>query len=139
MTFYFLISAIILCMVMSIRTLFIADKNQKRFSIETLFWIANLYGTILIGFALIYLLFELRNYSVIIDSGMRINGNFIQQLETSFYFSAMTMFSVGYGDVSPIGIGRLIATIQAFIGYTLPAAFVIRTVIDIEHQDRPGK
>ncbi len=85
---------------------------------------------------MIYLLFELRNHMVILDGGNRVTGDFFQQMETSFYFSAMTMFSVGYGDISPIGIGRMIATIQAFIGYTLPVAFVIRTVIDYEEKNR---
>ena len=57
------------CMTMSIRTLFLADSEQKRFSIENLLWLGNLYTTILVGFALIYLLFELQNYSVILDKG----------------------------------------------------------------------
>jgi potassium channel LctB len=76
---------------------------------------------------------------VILDMGNRLDGTFYEQLKTSFYFSAMTMFSVGYGDIAPIGMGRMIATIQAFIGYTLPAAFVIRTVIDLEQKDRKDK
>ncbi|WP_233522652.1 potassium channel family protein [Peribacillus glennii] len=121
---------------MSIRTIFIEEKGEQKFSLENLIWIANLYGTILIGFAMIFLLFELNHYAVILDSGMRVPDDFFKQLETSFYFSAMTMFSVGYGDVSPIGIGRIISAIEAFIGYTLPAAFLIRTVIDFEQQER---
>ncbi|MDQ0220822.1 two pore domain potassium channel family protein [Peribacillus cavernae] len=136
MPFYLLMVLIIWCMVMSIRTIFIEEKSKKKFSMENLIWIANLYATILIGFALIYLLFELNHYVVILDSGMRIESNFFQQLETSFYFSAMTMFSVGYGDVSPVGIGRIIAAIEAFIGYSLPAAFLIRAVIDFEQHER---
>lgn len=136
MPFYLLMTLIIFCMVMSIRTIFIEEKSEKKFSMENLIWIANLYGTILIGFALIYLLFELNHYPVILDSGMRVSGDFFKQLETSFYFSAMTMFSVGYGDVSPIGIGRIIAAIEAFIGYSLPAAFLIRAVIEFEQHER---
>jgi potassium channel LctB len=126
-------------MTMSIRTLFLANSEQKRFSMENLLWLANLYVTILVGFALVYLLFELQNHSVILDRGNRLNGSFSEQLKTSFYFSAMTMFSVGYGDISPIGVGRMVATVQAFIGYTLPAAFVIRAVIEMEQFDRKNK
>lgn len=139
MTFYALLIAINLCMVMSIRTLFLTTDNKKRFSLETLGWAVNLYATILIGFALIYLLFELQNHSVILDNGKRVEGNFFQQLQTSFYFSAMTMFSVGYGDISPIGMGRMVATIQAFIGYALPVAFVIRTVSELDQYERNKK
>lgn len=139
MIFYILIVGVVFCMTMSIRTLFLDHSEQKRFSIENLLWLGNLYATILVGFALVYLLFELQNYSVILDRGNRVDGNFSEQLKTSFYFSAMTMFSVGYGDISPIGVGRMIATIQAFIGYTLPAAFVIRTVIEMEYFDHKEK
>jgi len=32
------------------------------------------------------------------------------------YFSAMTFFSVGYGDICPMGLSKLIATINAIIG-----------------------
>ncbi|MFD6210266.1 MULTISPECIES: potassium channel family protein [unclassified Peribacillus] len=139
MTFYILIAGIIFCMVMSIRTLFLVESGGKKFSLEDLLWLGNLYATILVGFALIYLLYELQNHSVILDMGNRLDGTFYEQLKTSFYFSAMTMFSVGYGDIAPIGMGRMIATIQAFIGYTLPAAFVIRTVIDLDQKDRKDK
>lgn len=52
--------------------------------------------------------------------------------ETSFYFSAMTLFSVGNGDVLPQGLGRMVAVIEALIGYTLPAAFVARVVLNKE-------
>lgn len=139
MMFYILIVGILFCMTMSFRTLFLANSQQKGFSMEHLLWLGNLYVTILVGFALLYLLFELQNYSVILDRGNRVDGNFSEQLKTSFYFSAMTMFSVGYGDISPIGIGRMIAVVQAFVGYTLPAAFVIRTVSDMEQHDRNKK
>jgi len=33
----------------------------------------------------------------------------------------------------PVGIGRWIASIEALIGYALPAAFVVRTAIDFEN------
>jgi hypothetical protein len=32
------------------------------------------------------------------------------------YFSSMTFFSVGYGDICPMGMNKLIATINAIIG-----------------------
>ena len=56
MIFYTLLIAINLCMVMSIRTLFLSTGDKKRISMETLGWAVNLYATILIGFSLIYLI-----------------------------------------------------------------------------------
>ncbi len=58
----------------------------------------------------------------------------MQYVETSLYFSAVTLLSVGYGDIVPIGIGRWIAMVEALLGYALPAAFVVRTVMDVERR-----
>lgn len=55
-----------------------------------------------------------------------------EKLSTSIYLSAITLFSVGYGDVVPIGVGRLLVIIEALLGYTIPAAFVVRTFIDYD-------
>lgn len=133
MDFFLLMGAVIFCMVMSIRAIFMpVEVGKHKISINHFLWLACLYGTICIGFALLYLLFEIQDVSVMLDHGLRVKGHFFMKLETTFYFSAMTMFSVGYGELIPVGLGRIIATIQAFIGYTLPAAFVVRTVIDMD-------
>ncbi|MEH6941879.1 ion channel [Bacillus sp. JJ722] len=137
MDFYILVGAVIFCMVMSVRAIFTPiESDIHKISISHFLWLVYLYGTICIGFAMLYLLFELKDMSVILDHGIQMSGNFFLKLETSFYFSAMTMFSVGYGELIPIGFGRIIATIQAFVGYTLPAAFVVRTVIDLEQSNK---
>lgn len=133
MDFFLLIAAVLFCMVMSIKAIFTPiETGIHKVSLSNFLWLMCLYGTICIGFALLYLLFELEDISVILHHGLQLSGDFLLKLETSFYFSAMTMFSVGYGELIPIGIGRWIATTQAFVGYTLPAAFVVRTVIDFE-------
>jgi potassium channel LctB len=44
----------------------------------------------------------------------------------SLYFSVITLFSVGYGDVTPFGWSRAVAIIQAMFGYILPAVVVIQ-------------
>jgi len=33
-----------------------------------------------------------------------------------FYFSAITFFSVGYGDVCPMGLCKIMAVVTAFAG-----------------------
>ncbi|MEH7107633.1 MULTISPECIES: ion channel [Bacillaceae] len=85
--------------------------------------------TVIIGFGLLYLLFELMGYSLLKEVNDQHKTNIF---ETSFYFSAMMLFSVGNGDVIPLGIGRLIAITEALIGYTLPAAFVAKFMFDRE-------
>ena len=97
-------------------------------------YLTFVYITILIGFGLIYILLETKGHQVLIEQYPIKAEDFVERLGTYIYFSAVTLFSVGYGDIAPIGIGRLIAMIEALIGYTIPAAFVARAVFDLERK-----
>ncbi|MGE7979836.1 potassium channel family protein [Psychrobacillus sp. NPDC093200] len=55
----------------------------------------------------------------------------------SIYFSGVTILSVGYGDLVPVGKARFFALIQAAIGLLLPTAFFIRALG--EKEDSPGE
>lgn len=122
---------------MALRTLFFPARfNYKQVSFENFVFLAFTYAVIVIGFGLLFLLFEMRGWHVIIDSGSMLTGSWNHQLGTSLYLSAITLFSVGYGDVVPIGAGRLLVMIEALLGYTIPAAFVVRTFIDYEPKHR---
>jgi potassium channel LctB len=135
MGFYFSIIIIILCIVLSLRELFIPDKIKgKKMSIENFFILAIIYLTVMISFGLIYFLVGSEVHPVLIEGEYSKSTSNVEEtiieLETALYFSAITLFSVGYGDIAPIGIGRVIAVIEALIGYTIPTAFVARTVFD---------
>ncbi|MBP2242719.1 potassium channel LctB [Cytobacillus eiseniae] len=133
MVFYISLVLIVFCMLMSLRTLFLPHKIKgKRVSFENFLYLACIYLTVMIGFGLIYILLELNGFNVFMEDTEGWYGPFIQRLETGFYFSAVTLFSVGYGDISPIGIGRMIAVLEALIGYTIPAAFVFRAVFEMD-------
>ena len=86
----------------------------------------------MIGFGLIYILLDMNGHTVLIDETNYLEIDFLDRLETGFYFSAVTLFSVGYGDISPVGIGRIIAVLEALIGYVIPTAFVARVVFNID-------
>ncbi|HEY2421487.1 MAG TPA: ion channel [Neobacillus sp.] len=130
MLFYFLLPIVIFSIFMSLKTLFIPNTVRgKIVSFENFLYLGSVYLTVIIGFGLIYLLFELIGMSVLIEMNKQTRHNLF---ETGFYFSAMTLFSVGNGDVIPHGIGRFIAVTEALIGYTLPAAFVARAVLNRE-------
>jgi potassium channel LctB len=116
---------------MTLKTLFSPYRLKgKMLSFENFIILGVVYTTITLGFALIYLLFEMHGYPIVRDGFLQDGDGFLMQLESSFYFSAMTLFSVGYGDIYPLGIGRMIAVFEALIGYTIPAAFVARVVLD---------
>jgi potassium channel LctB len=128
--FYLIIMLVSVCIFMSLRNLFLPYRIKgKLVSLENFLYLGAIYVTVLVGFGLIYLLFSLNGDPLIKETGIVKSKNIF---ETSFYFSAMTLFSVGHGDVVPLGLGRLIAVFEALIGYTLPAAFVARAVFDRE-------
>jgi potassium channel LctB len=131
LVFYLSLILIAFCILMSLRTLFIPHKIRgKRVSFENFLYLAFIYVTVMIGFGLIYVLMEQNGSRILLENAGAGGGTFFQRLETGFYFSAVTLFSVGYGDISPVGIGRMIAVLEALIGYTIPAAFVARAVFD---------
>ncbi|MCJ7843316.1 potassium channel family protein [Lederbergia sp. NSJ-179] len=130
---YIIFFAVIVCILLALRLLFFPDRFKfKQVSFENFAFLGCTYAIIMIGFGLLFLLLEMKGWTLIIDSSLRETNSWNQQLATSLYLSAITLFSVGYGDVVPVGIGRLLVMIEALIGYTIPAAFVVRTFIDYE-------
>ncbi len=97
---------------------------------ENFLYLGMVYFTVLVGFGMVYLLFGLYSEPVLAETGGSDGGSFFRKAGTAVYFSAMTLFSVGHGDVVPLGIGRFVAILEALIGYTIPAAFVARAVMD---------
>lgn len=123
---------IAVCIFMIFKSVVVACFQKNFLSFETVIMITYLYLSLLIGFGMIYLICMQSNLHVLIESGVPITGDYFDKLVTSLYFSAVTLFSVGYGDIVPIGIGRFLAVIEALIGYILPAVFLARTVIGID-------
>ena len=107
-------------------------SDSTRFSLYNLATLFLIYTTVLIAFGLSYVVLEEMGFAVLKEDGESLNAHSFQLVEVCLYFSAVTLLSVGYGDISPIGIGRWIAIAEALIGYTLPFAFVMRSVIDNE-------
>lgn len=106
---------------------------QKNFlSVDTIIMIMYLYISLLLGFGVIYLICIQSSIPVLQEAGNIQTGDYFDNLFTSLYFSAVTLFSLGYGDVVPVGIGRFLAVIESLIGYVLPAVFLARTVIGID-------
>ncbi|RHW33363.1 two pore domain potassium channel family protein [Neobacillus notoginsengisoli] len=118
---------------MSLRTLFVPNRNRgSLISFENFLYLGMVYFTVLTGFGMVYLLLGLYAEPVLAEAGRPGGTAFLQKAETAVYFSAMTLFSVGHGDVVPLGAGRWLALLEALVGYTIPAAFVARAVMDRE-------
>ena len=85
------------------------------FSLYNLATLFLIYTTVLIAFGLSYVVLEEMGFAVLKEDGESLNAHSFQLVEICLYFSAVTLLSVGYGDISPIGIGRWIAIGEALI------------------------
>lgn len=101
--------------------------KESRFSSEIFYALLIIYSVVITGFALIYFILSFQGI-ILVEYGELHGVDIIGALIHSFYFSGVTLLTIGYGDIVPIGIGRLIALIEALIGYILPTAFVLRLV-----------
>ncbi|WP_369901157.1 ion channel [Bacillus manliponensis] len=109
-----------------------AGERNRFFSFYNLVSLFLIYTTVMIAFALSYVVLEESGFNVLREEGKILTVHSFQLVEVCLYFSAVTLLSVGYGDVTPIGIGRWIAIVEALMGYTMPFAFVVRTVMEKE-------
>ncbi|HHX8564391.1 TPA: ion channel [Vibrio diabolicus] len=58
------------------------------------------------------------------DGNTTIKGEF----GTSVYFALVTFTTLGYGDFSPVGAVRFVATAQALLGLLLTSLFMVTLV-----------
>ncbi len=82
------------------------------------------YFTVLTSFACLYFVLSFHGVLLLEDGELKRLSPF-ETLAHSFYFSGVTLMTVGYGDITPIGWGRLLALLEALIGYILPPAFFL--------------
>src|SRR5699024_10366695 len=101
--------------------------KESRFSSDSYYTLLIIYSIVIIGFGLIYFILSFQQI-MLVEGGELRDVSVIGSLIHSFYFSGVTLLTIGYGDITPIGFGRFIALIQALIGYILASAFVLRLV-----------
>ncbi|AXI08418.1 two pore domain potassium channel family protein [Oceanobacillus sp. 143] len=101
------------------------EMRDSRFSGELFIVLLITYSLVIIGFGILYFILSFQGIILVEDGELR-QVNVIGSIIHSMYFSGVTMLTIGYGDITPIGIGRFIALIEALIGYILPTAFVMR-------------
>ncbi|SIS45235.1 potassium channel family protein [Salimicrobium flavidum] len=85
------------------------------------------YTNVIVTFALFYILLDACGLGPVVD---HYRGRELEHAEwpgrigTSLYFSVITLFSVGYGDVTPFGWSRVAAIVESAFGYILPAVLM---------------
>ncbi|WP_347552455.1 ion channel [Pseudalkalibacillus hwajinpoensis] len=102
-------------------------------SVYKMFLLFIVYLTMIVAFGSIYLCLVMIDIPVLQEGAVNLSDLSLTPLvkiQSVLYFSAVTLLSVGYGDLTPIGIGRWIAILEALIGYLMPAAFFVTTIVD---------
>ncbi len=127
MTFLF-ITVILLIMLKSLHHFLFHKEmsfmNKKMFVLEIFLTFMIVYSILIIGFGLVYFILSFSG-DVFIDQQKSDDAS-LNRLLTSIYFSGVTLLTIGYGDVSPVGVVRFLAVIQAMLGYALPSLLVLR-------------
>ncbi|WP_134700553.1 potassium channel family protein [Ammoniphilus sp. YIM 78166] len=109
--------------------------NERSFLLYNLAAIFLFYLNVVISFALVYIFLDTTQWGPIVDH----HASAIHQahewdrITRSLYFSAVTLLSVGYGDVTPLGWSKAIAILQAMIGYILPAFIVVNFAKNVKN------
>jgi len=101
--------------------------QDSRFSAELFYTLLMIYTVVIIGFGLIYFILSIQGIILVEFGEVREVGVF-GSIVHSIYFSGVTLLTIGYGDITPIGVGRFLAIVEALIGYILPTAFVLKLV-----------
>ena len=77
-------------------------------------------------FGIVYFLIEVTGLGLTISSVG--NPDKLSTLTQSFYHSGITFFTIGYGDVFPQGLSRLISVLEGFIGVFMMSYFTVAFV-----------
>ncbi len=109
--------------------IFLRNYSEVRgsFSKELFGSFVAIYFILMIGFALIFFLLAEVGFVLLHDLSLQ-KGTSFERFFHAVYFSGVTLMTIGYGDITPVGIGRAIALFEAFIGYLLPAAFLYKLI-----------
>jgi hypothetical protein len=77
-------------------------------------------------FGCIYFLIHLTGWGDTVSSVG--NPDHISMLAQCFYHSAITFFTIGYGDVYPMGISRIFSALEGFMGVFMMSYFTVAFV-----------
>ncbi|QKS70628.1 two pore domain potassium channel family protein [Paenalkalicoccus suaedae] len=113
-------------MIISI-TIFLYPLETSRDSIKHFFLFLFVYAHTIVGFGIIYFCLSEWGLLQLIDHSPH-TATIYHMLEDTIYFSAVTLLTIGYGDIVPLGLARWIVVVQALIGYLLPASFVVTSL-----------
>lgn len=107
---------------------FFTNKTHKKSGFDSALFYKLFFVLVAVtfGFALLYYLLSFNEVILVINdpTDAIADTGFLNCL----YFSGVTILSVGYGDLVPVGSARFFALIQASIGVLLPSAYFVKAL-----------
>ena len=105
--------------------------RRRRVFLYNMVTLFILYSVIAGLFCLVYISLDLAGLGSVVDHYASASdpGLCMDLIIRSFYFSYITLLTVGYGDVTPFGLSKGVAIVQAFIGSTLPFVMILNYII----------
>lgn len=105
--------------------------RKRTMILYNIIFLCFLYFSIALLFTFIYMILTFLNLGSVIDhySSALHQQQHMDIFTRSFYFSITTLFSVGYGDMTPFGLSKGVAIMESLIGYILPYAMVLNYVL----------
>ncbi|PPA71157.1 ion channel [Jeotgalibacillus proteolyticus] len=107
---------------------FIINKSFKQsyFSSTLFYKLFFVLLSITFGFALLYYFLGFNEDLLTISD---YTGDPVERTFSNYlYFSGVTILSVGYGDLVPVGTARFFALIEASLGFLLPTAYFMKAL-----------
>ena len=93
----------------------------------------GLWLLVVVGFGIIYWLAALAGADWL-DGAAGPMGSTLEDLVTAIYFSFVTVLTIGYGDVSPMGFARILAIIEGAAGLLI-FGFVISKLVSRRQEE----
>lgn len=106
----------------AVKRLLTTSWDGQVFSLRNFLLLTVTYAVLLTGFATIYTVLTLEGITVMMLQHPI--TSFWSLFETAIYFSGMMLFSVGNGEIIPVGWGRAISLVATYLGHALPLTVV---------------
>ena len=105
--------------------------SRKNTILLNILFLCSLYFLVALFFTIVYVALDILGLGSVRDhySSSTHQEQHLDVFTRSLYFSFVTLFSVGYGDMTPLGLSKGVAIIEALMGYVLPYVIVLNYIL----------
>ncbi|MCM3616532.1 ion channel [Sutcliffiella horikoshii] len=107
---------------------FFTNKTYKKSYVNSALFLKLFFVMVGLTFGFAVLYYLLASNEVILKISDGTGDQAPEDFMTFLYFSGVTILSVGYGDLIPVGSARFFALIQASLGLLLPTAYFMKAM-----------